>query len=173
MSFAPGVLNRLDQLDRLLYIATRMNSVGGKTVVVPIMEQTLPAGGDTTLYMDHPLLPPADTFVLQEADVQAHDLSIGLAYECMAQINSGCFHLIGEPGLFAVGIAGSSGSVTLTVNLLSSETATNFTGAGHALFFLGPQDRFLVSFDEPDTSWSVASGAYLVISRLTSVPIEP
>ena len=151
------------------------------------MEQTVPnIDNDYTVYMDHDRLPTMSNYTFFGSDVMAHQLN-DFAYECMAQTNSGSFHVTTAPGLFSIGAkewltpSGPNADVKMTLNIVRAidnniyNTHTVITGCQQAQVFFSPGDMFSVSFD-PSLNDSnlqqieLLGSSELLITRLSRNP---
>jgi hypothetical protein len=86
-------------MHRVHGMLSKQQAATPQTIVVPVQAGQVDDGG--VIFMDHPLLPtPSDHMFLDyDNSVQAHDLDIGVAYECAEQSPfSGAFHETGPPG---------------------------------------------------------------------------
>lgn len=184
MSFNSEVVQVLNQL----YADTFLSQREPATYCVPVMEQIVPnSNNDNRIYMDHNRLPEATTYTFFGSDVMAHKLN-DFAYECMAQNNSGSFHLLNAAGLFSVGVKewntpfGPNNDVNVTVNItrnvegFSYTSSTLIKGNQQAQIFLSPGDMFNLSFSpELNTSnnlteFNILGTTEFMITRLSRNP---
>jgi len=174
MSFEAGVTRGLNRVHGML--STHQSSAP-QTVVVPAQAGQVEDGG--VILMDHPLLPtPTPHMFLDNAEpVQAHDLGIGLAYECFQQSDfSGGFHVTGPPGLFCIALNCRDLEVEVEVyraynsviNAVDDFTDTSIKSPRSASVFLNTEDVFLFRY-RGEGSTVIPANIYASITRITTV----
>lgn len=188
----------MDNLHRITTALQEQRDTQPIAIAVPIAEAEVPNGvdgGDTVIYMDHPKLPPPHEFVFFDGSdpVQAHDLGVGLAYECFQQQNSGAFHLIGPPAVYSLGmllppsvldsIGAEDAEVALYIYRVDSDGGEPdiqriaVKGAAHAVFLMTKDDFFVLRFepppdaDDPDAvSMDIPPDQFVILTRLAHLP---
>lgn len=185
MSVIPEIVTTLNQLQLQMKYISRIGTVPS-SIVVPVQEQTLPNPdtGSFRLYMDHPRLPPMESFDFYGwYTAMGHNLSNDFVYECYGQDYSGSFHLIGAPGTFSVGMADTwLDSSNMPQNNLNFYLYVNRRGepgnnhpipissAEHKTLFLGSNDSFYFEYGNGAGEITIGSNAQLVITRLSANP---
>ena len=185
MSFNVEVAHWLSRL----YANTMLTQTEPASYIVPVMAQTVPNSNnnDQCIYMDHHRLPTPSNYTFFGSNVLAHKLN-DFVYECMAQQNSGCFHLVNAAGLFSIGAkewitdSGVNNNMITTLNIIRTvdeyqySTSTLLTGNQQAQVFMAPGDMFNVSF-QPELNTSnnlpsvtIDSATDVLVTRLSRNP---
>lgn len=147
------------------------------------------------IFMDHSNLPPMEETEWYDHTAMTHNLMNEFAYECVAQQESGAFHLIGAPGLFNVGFRRIAATENQWGNYISTEdfaykirhsqyssnqwgqwteeVVTQVKGNQPVQLFMSSNDRFFVETDwgnmSPTEYW-MQSNNHLIITRVSRNP---
>lgn len=171
-------------------VIRRLNEVSHTSIVVPVQQQVLP-NPDTSnvrVYMDHPRLPTMQEFNFYGwYTAMGHNLNNEFVYECYGQDYSGFFHLIGQPGLFSVGMTDtwlneysnpqSQAVFTLNVNRRGqpgNNQSISISSAEHKLVFLGSNDSIYFEYNPSlnnDLGITVGSNTEVAITRVSRNPL--
>lgn len=198
MSFQPEVSTSLTMLWKEQF----QNPQPGPSTIVPLqMRQYTSNDGDNAanrIFAAHDLLPTASNFDFFDHSAEVHNLRDEFAYECIAQQESGAFHLIGTPGLFNI----SFRRLGVTINQWgpyiqpddfgmqirhvqytsnqwnsqwSEEVVTKMRPNQSVQLFMSSNDRFFIETDwtnmgQSNGNYWMQSNNSLVITRLSRNP---
>lgn len=197
MSFRPEVAQALNQLWK-----NQFNQKEPASIVVPVQARqytTTDEGNDyNRIFMDHSNLPAMQETELYDHTAMTHNLMNEFAYECVAQQESGAFHLIGSPGLFTINFRRIAATLNQWGNnyinandfafqIRHSQYSSNQWGQWteqvitkarpnqSVQLFMSSNDRFFVETDwanmnESNDSYWMQSNNQLFITRLSRNP---
>lgn len=178
MSFNPEVVSIINHLYQKVFFSQGEPA----TVILPVLENTLPNNNDYRIYMDNNRLPTPTNMTLAGNEVTAHRVG-DFAYEGMEQSNAGSFHLLNAAGVFNVGLKEWLGPygvvddvkfdvvVTRTVDGFTYDSHTHLTGSSQAQIFLNPGDRFKLQFVQNDNETVfIGRPTEFLITRLSRNP---
>lgn len=171
------------------------------SIIVPLQAReytTADPGNDLNrIFGDHSNLPPMEETEWYDHTAMTHNLMNEFAYECIAQQESGAFHLTGAPGLFSVGFRRVGATINnwgpyisaddFAYQIRHSQYSSNQWGqwteevvtkakANHPVqLFMSSNDRFFVETDwanmgQSNTQYWMHSNNHLIITRLSRNP---
>ncbi len=197
MSFQPEVAQVLTQLWNSQFRSQQEPA----SIVVPLQARHYTSNDSENnfnrIFMDHSNLPSMAETELYDHNAMTHNLMNEFAYECVAQQESGAFHLLGAPGLFTVGfrrvaatfnhwgsyISPDDFALQIRHSQYSSnqwgqwteELITKVKANQPVQLFMSSNDRFFLETDwgnmtQSNTEFWMQSNNHLVITRLSRNP---